>query len=143
MSVEENKANERRVVEEILNKGNLSAIPELITTDYIYHGAAGMDVKGAEGFKRTVMQIRAAFPDLHVTIEDMVGEQDKVVVRLTYRGTHEGDLLGIPPTGKKTAITEIKIIYWQDGKAVEAWGILDMYGLMQQLGALPPTEEIG
>ncbi len=99
MSVEENKAKQRRVWEEIFNKGDLSVVPELFAPNYVYHGPVGMEYKGPEGFKQIVTMFRTAFPDMRVTTEDMVAEGDMVVSRWTGRGTHKGDYMGIAPTG--------------------------------------------
>ena len=137
MNIEENIAVVRRIVEEAFNKGNLSVIPELMAPHYIYHGAAGMKIEGIEGMERLVMRLRTALPDLHVTIEDIFGWEDKVAARLTYRGTHEGEWVNIHPTGKEIAATEIMIVHWQGGKEVESWGVFDRYGAMQQLGVIP------
>jgi len=138
MSVEQNKAKQGRVWGEVFNKGNLAIIPELFAPNYIYHGPMGMEAKGPEGFKQMVTMYRTAFPDLHVTIEDMVAEGDKVVSRFTLRGTHKGEYMGIAPTGKKVTITGILITRWVGGKEVEASGVADTLTMMQQLGVVPP-----
>ena len=113
MSIEENKAKVRRVWEEVMNKGNLAVADELMPANYIFHGPGGIDAKGPEGFKQYVTIYRTAFPDLHCTIEDMVAEEEKVVSRFTLRGTHLGDMMGIPPTGKKAEIVGIVKNYGQ------------------------------
>jgi predicted ester cyclase len=137
MSVEENRAMARRSLEEVMNKGNLSVVDEIMATSYVFH-FPGQDYKGPEGFKQMVTMWRTAFPDLHFTIDDMFAEGDKVARRITMRGTHRGDLMGIAPTGKQVTITAILISLYEDGKEVEAWGISDMLGMMQQLGVFPP-----
>ena len=78
-----------------------------------------------------------AFPDLHVTVEDLIAEGDKIVGRVTLTGTHQGELLGIPATGKKVAFSEIHIVRISNGKAVEHWEIADIMSMMQQLGVIP------
>jgi steroid delta-isomerase-like uncharacterized protein len=138
MSTEENKAKQRRVWEEIINKGNLAVADELFATNYIYHGPVGMEFKGPEGLKQLISMFRNAFPDIHVTVEDMIAEGDKVVCRITGRGTHKGEMMGIPPTGKQTEVTGIIITRWAGGKEVETWEILDMLHMMQQIGVVPP-----
>ena len=138
MSAEENKAVLHRLAEEIFNKGNISVVDEIIAPDYVFHGPVGMEYKGPEGFKQMVTMYRNAFPDLHMTVEDMVAEGDKVAHRLTIRGTHKGELMGIAPTGKQVTITGIIIVRFVGGKEVEAWSTMDLLGMMQQLGVAPP-----
>jgi len=137
MSTEENKAKQRRVWEEIFNKGDLSVVPELFAPNYVYHGPVGMEYKGPEGFKQMVTMFHTAFPDMHVTVEDMVAEGDRVVSRYTGRGTHKGDFMGIAPTGKQVAFAGILITRFVGGKELEVWGCSDMLGVMQQLGVIP------
>lgn len=139
MSTEENKAMLRRNCEEALSKGDLAVADENMATNYVYHGSGGQEFKGPEGFKQLVTMLRTAFPDLHVTIEDMVAEGDKVAHRLTLRGTHKGDFMGMAPTGKQVTTTAITISRFAGGKEVEAWANLDQLGMMQQMGVVPPT----
>jgi steroid delta-isomerase-like uncharacterized protein len=138
MSTEENKAKQRRVWEDAFNKGDLSVANETIATNYVYHGPMGMEYKGPEGFKQVVTMFRTAFPDLHITVEDMVAEGDKVVSYYTMTGTHKGELMGIAPTDKKVKFSGIVIVRWVGGKEVEARGVGDMLSMMQQLGVIPP-----
>ena len=138
MSTEENKANVRRVIEEVFNKGNLAAADELVATNYIYHGPIGMEFKGPEGLKQLISMFRTAFPDLHITIEEMVAEGDKVVLRYTARGTHKGELMGIAPTGKQVTVPGANIAHFEGGKQVEVWCTMDLLGMMQQLDVVPP-----
>ena len=84
---------------------------------------------------------RAAFPDMHLTAEDMIAEADKVVQRLTARGTHQGELMDIPPTGRQITVTAIEIFRLAEGKIAEQWVALDNLGLLQQLGVIPPMGE--
>ena len=138
MSAEANKAMVRRIFDEVIVKGNLSAVDEIMASNYVYH-FPGQDVKGPEGFKEFVQMMRTAFPDLSFTIEDQVAEGDKVATRETMRGTHKGDFMGIAATGKQVTFTGMVIVHFQDGKEVEAWGSPDMLGLFQQLGVTPPV----
>jgi len=138
MSTEENKAKQRRVWEDAFNKGDLSVANETIATNYVYHGPMGMEYKGPEGFKQVVTMFRTAFPDLHITVEDMVAEGDKVVSYYTMTGTHKGELMGIAPTDKKVKFSGIVIVRWVGSKEVEARGVGDMLSMMQQLGVVPP-----
>jgi len=137
MSTEENKAVLRRN-EEVFNKGNLAVADETIATNYILHGPGGQEFKGPEGFKQMVTMYRTAFPDLHVTIGNMVAEGDNVAHRLILRGTHKGDLMGIAPTGKQVTLSAITISRFAGGKEVEAWTNSDQLDMMQQLGIATP-----
>jgi predicted ester cyclase len=138
MSTEENKANLHRTTEEVFNKGNLAIVDELVTTNSVLHLLGGQKFKGPEGFKQFVTMFRTAFPDIHITIDDMVAEGDKVANRYTWRGTHKGELMGIAPTGKQVTVTGIKITQFVGGKQVEGWISGDQLGMMQQLGVVPP-----
>jgi predicted ester cyclase len=138
MSVEENKANQRRVWEEVFNKGNLAIIPEFFATNYVYHGPMGMEVRGPEGFRQLANMFRTAFSDVHVTVEDMIAEGDKVVSLVTITGIHKGEFMGIAPTDKKFTYTGMLIDRWEGGKEVEARGVSDMLAFMQQIGVVPP-----
>ena len=140
MSTEEYKAKQRRVWEEAFGKGNLEVIDELFAPSYYFRSPLGIDIKGAEGFKQNLAMMRSAFPDMHITIDDMIAEGDKVVTRFTLTATFTGDLMGITPTGKKVTVSGIVITRWEDGKEVEAWESLDTLAFYQQLGISPPVE---
>jgi len=136
MSIEENKALVRRYMDD-LNKRNLAVIDELYDVNYVGHVAGMEDLHGPEEMKQMMTGFLIAFPDLHRAIEDMVAEGDKVVVRLTVTGTHKGDFQGIAPTGKQATVTVIAILRIVGGKIVETWELIDMLGVMQQIGAIP------
>jgi steroid delta-isomerase-like uncharacterized protein len=138
MSVEENKAKQRRVWEEVFNKGNLEIIPELFAPSYSFRSPLGIEAKGPDGFRQMIAMMRAALPDLHVTIDQLFGEGDSVACRATITGTFKGEMMGIPPTGKKVTAPVILITHWKDGKEVEAWEALDTLAFYQQLGIKPP-----
>ena len=138
MSTEENKALSRRVIEELINEQKPALADELIDTNFVDHGIAGKGFKGPEGFKQYVTTLITAFPDLRLTIDDMVAEGDRVVMRLTARDTHNGDFMGIAPTGKKIAVQAMGIDRFAGGKAVELWLSIDGAGILQQLGIVPP-----
>lgn len=138
MSVAENKNVARRIFEEGFGQGRVNIADEIIAPNFVDHsGPPGFPASGPESFRQLVTAIRAAFPDLRATIEDQIAEGDKVVVRGTMRGTHRGDLFGIPATGKSFEITAIDILRIVDGKVVEHWGNEDDLGMMQQLGVIP------
>ena len=98
------------------------------------------DLRGPDGHSEFVTMFRTAFPDIHFTVEDQIAEGDNVVNRVTARGTHQGELMGIPPTGKQVTVTGITIDHIVGDKLAESWGILDIWGMMQQLGVAPPAE---
>ncbi len=135
MTAEENKAIARYYLDEVWNKGNLAVIDELIPVDFVQH--IGMVQQGREGVKRFFQMIHGAFPDARFTVEDMVGEGDRVVWRFTITATHQGPFQGLPPTGKQITMTGMNIVRMVDGKFAENWGEQDNLGLLQQLGAIP------
>ena len=133
MSIEDNKALARRAIEEIMNQRNLAVFEDLHAPDYVCH-ILSRTIQGPEPVKQILSMILTAFPDLHYTFEDVFGEGDRVVVRFTYGGTHKGDFMGIPPTGKQVAVTGISIMRVANGKFLEEWINTD---LMQQLVVVP------
>ena len=138
MRVEENKALVRRFTEEFRNRGDLAVADELLAPNYVLHAGLGGDIHGPEGMKQDIVVARSAFPDLHITIDDMVAEGDKVASRWTIRGTHRGahTQLGIAPTGKQVTGWGMSIDRIVGGKIVETWNRYDSLGLMQQLEAV-------
>ena len=132
---EKNKAQVRRVIEDIYNQGDLGVVDEVAASNLIIH-AASQEIRGREGAKQYVMMLRAGFPNLHLTVEDQIAEGDMVVTRWTARGTHTGEFQGIPPTGREVQIAGTDIDRIIDGKTVECWVQMDQLGLMQQLGAV-------
>ena len=130
MSIEENKTLARRAIEEIMNQRNLAVFNELHSPDYVCH-LNSRTIQGPEPVKQLLSMVLTAFPDLHYTFEDVFGEGDRVVIRYTSRGTHQGELMGIAPTGKQVTITGTSIMRIANGKILEEWIIND---LMQQLG---------
>lgn len=135
---EENKKLVYQFYEEIWNRGNLSIIDKRIVSDYVGH--SDMTIEGPEGAKQCVSAIRDAFPDYQYTVEDEISDADKVVHRWTAHGTHLGTFQGIPPTGKKVAISGISIYRVANGKLIEGWTTTDLMSLMQQLGVFPIRE---
>ena len=117
----------------VINSGDLSSWNELIAADFKEHLEAPEVERGREGFRAFVVKLRRAFPDLHVTIEDLVGSGDRVCARVTIRGTQRGEIGGIPPTGRKLAVQLAEIMRFVDGKCAERWGVLDGLMLVRQL----------
>ena len=133
MSVEVNKAQTRQIIDQGWNKGNMDALDDLISPDFVNRTASKSN-ETRDGFKQRVQMIRTAFPDWEMTADEMLGERDRVVTRWRARGTHRGSFRGIAATGKKIEVTGIAIDRVLDGKRVEGWVEWDMLGLLQQLG---------
>ena len=138
MSVEQDKALVRQFIDEIFNRGNMSMVDELFAADFVEHEELPPGIpRDREGVIQLTSMLRSAFPDFKATIDDIIAEGDKVVIRQTWSGTQKGEFMGIPPTGKSVSIGVIDIIRMGDGKVVEHWGQMDSMGMMQQLGAIP------
>jgi steroid delta-isomerase-like uncharacterized protein len=137
---EENKAISRRFFE-LWENGDLDALEEVVAPDSVDHDAYNpYGQEGLEGARKTLAMYREAFPDTRFTIEDQLAEGDKVVTRWTATGTHEGELMGMEPTGKKATVTGITIDRIEGGKIAEGWTSWDTLGLMQSIGAIPEQE---
>lgn len=144
MSVEENKAIMRRFYTEVLTGGNLDLIDEFIAEDLVDHTPMDPGLPpGPEGVKQGFVMLRRAFPDLEITVEEMIGEGDTVVSRLTMRGTHRGEFMGIAPTGKRVEVAVMDVVRFAGGKAVEHRDLMDTLSLMQQLGVISPPGQAG
>jgi steroid delta-isomerase-like uncharacterized protein len=139
MSRESNKLLAQRVWEEVWHQGQLSQIDDLFTTDFVRHDPGGRELQGTEQNRQFIGSLRAAFPDVHYTVEDQIAEGDKVVVRYRFRGTHLGAFQGMPPTGKQVTYTGILIYRIGDGKIAEQWTEFDLLGFLRQLGVLPTS----
>jgi predicted ester cyclase len=135
--MEQNKDFQRAYIE-ALNRGDATFVEGYLHPEYVFHGAMGDLDK--EQFSQVHSAILAAFPNLKLTIEDQIAEGDKVVMRWTGRGRHEGEFQGLAPTGKEVVFTGITISRIEGGKEVEAWEEVNMLGLMQQIGAIPTPE---
>jgi len=134
MSLEENKAIIRKMIEAI-NEQNLALLDELIATDFVYHTPA-QQVQGLEVMKQGVMEEIQSFPDLRVTIEDIMAEGKKVCVRLRETATHTGEFRGLSPTNKKLTYSVITIWRIVNGKVVEGWGVYEQMDFLKQLGVI-------
>jgi steroid delta-isomerase-like uncharacterized protein len=137
MSEAKNKTIAERFNEDVWGRGDEAALEELLAPDFVDHGALPGQTPDREGHKQILAAFRSAFPDLSVTTDDIIAEGDKVVSRWTARGTHEGELMGIAPTGKEVTITGIDVLRIAEGKVVERWAEYDALGMMQQLGVVP------
>ena len=137
VSAENNKALVRRFVDEVQSGGNIDLIDEICSPGFVNHSAPPRIPANREGIKILTAMFRGAFPDSHFTIEDMVAEGDKVVTRKTFHGTHEGEFMGIPPSGRVVSMGLIDIVRISEGRVVEHWSEGDSLGMMQQLGVIP------
>jgi len=136
--IEENKRIARRYPEEVATGRNVDLIDELSTEDFVEHGPFGEDTHGREADKEQMRAFLAAIPDFEATVEDVVAEGDTVAMRVTLRGTHEGELMGIEPTGRSFEIQNMVFTRIEDGRIAERWVLPDSLGLMQQLGVVDP-----
>jgi steroid delta-isomerase-like uncharacterized protein len=122
---------------EVMNQGNEDVIEEICAPNFVDHDPLPGTGADREGLHDFVKQIRSAFPDLETSVDDMLVEGDEIAVRSTFRGTHEGDFMGIPATGKKVAVANYDFVRMENDQAVEHWGTIDSAALMEQLGAVP------
>jgi steroid delta-isomerase-like uncharacterized protein len=135
MATEQNKALMNRIINEVFNRGNIRLVDELFAPGFVEHEELPPGIPpGREAVKQLSASFRSAFPDLKVTIDDTIAAGDKVVVRCTWRGTHKGEFMGVPPTGKKVSFGVIDIVRIAGGKVLEHWGQMDGMGMMKQLG---------
>jgi steroid delta-isomerase-like uncharacterized protein len=135
-----NKAALRRF-QEALSSGDWRiisrAIDDVVAPDALIRVPLPMEATGAGLLKEVFGRLHRAFPDLHIAIDDLIAEGDKVVARNTVTGTHEGEYLGVPPTGRSITYNEIFVVRFAGGRIVETWGVVDVLSQLRQLGALP------
>lgn len=134
---EKNKALSRRFYQEVWGKRNLDALDQLVAADVVDHDLPPGFPPGRKGTKAYLSVFLNAFPDSQMTIEDQVAEEDKVVTRWTITGTHTGELMGIPATGRQGTTTGIYVHRIASGQIVETWGEFDEMGMMRQIGVIP------
>jgi steroid delta-isomerase-like uncharacterized protein len=142
---EENKALAHRFHLDIFQRGNFVVVDHLISPNFVWHapGTPPEWTQGPEGVRRAAAAVRAAYPDLDFTHEDTLAEGDRVMIRWTMRGTHNGPLMGTPPTGKSVTVTGVDIFRIAGGQIVELWQHWDQLGMLQQLGVIPAPEQQG
>jgi steroid delta-isomerase-like uncharacterized protein len=141
MSAEESKARTRRFIERVIQGRDVAAMDELVAADVVDHSAHPGQAPGITGYRQSVQMLLDAFPDAQWSIEDMLAEGDRTATRFTMRGTHQGPLLDLPPTGSPITFSGIVMSRYQDGKIAEEWMQWDMLGLLRQLGAVPAAQE--
>jgi steroid delta-isomerase-like uncharacterized protein len=139
LSTATNKAIVRRYFEQVLDQHRHDLVEEFLAENIELHGA-GL-APGVDVVKQWFIMFAAAFPDGHYTVEDVVAEGDRVVVRTTFTGTHQAEMQGIPATGKAVSISSITIFRLDNGKIAEGWLLNDALGMMQQLGVIPMLQE--
>jgi steroid delta-isomerase-like uncharacterized protein len=138
MAVDDNKEALNRVYA-AMNAHDRAALATLIAPQFVHPNFP--DARGPEGFVQAFGMVLAAFPDFGLTIADMIAEGDKVAARGSFTGTHRGDFMGIPATGKAIDVAIMEIWRFANGKAVESWVQMDALGMLQQLGVVPMPEQ--
>ena len=136
MSLEQNKSLVLRYVEQVLNEGKFEAFKDLLSPNYRRHITPAAAPLTAEEQKKRLSGIRAAVPDIHLTVEDVIAEGDRVAFRMTLQGTHQGTFQGIAPTNKKVTVSALDVVAIENGRISEHWGGPDMLAILQQLGAV-------
>lgn len=135
----DNKAVMRRLYEEAFSQGNIDVINEIMADDFVEHEELPPGIPpGREGPRTLLTIFRSAFPDFRASVEEMLEDGDKVITRVRFSGTHQGEFMGIPATGNTFDMPAIDIVEFRDGKAVAHWGVMDQAGMMQQLGVGGP-----
>ena len=141
MSLDENKAIVQRILKEFWIDGNVAVLDELLASDCINHEQSSPELRGKQACEQWANDVRLVnrqgFPDFDITLEDIVAEGDKVVKRWAFEGTHSGEFAGIPPTGKKITMRGITLYRLAQGRISEMYWNYDVFGLLQQLGAIP------
>ena len=138
-SIQENKEFARRWNEEIWGQQNTDIIDDLVAEEFVGHDASRPEpVRGPDGVREVVKMLFSAFPDTQVDLEEIVAEDDRIAMRITASGTHEGEFMGIEPTGEEMEVMVMSFQRIEDGKAVEEWQIIDTLGMLQQLGVVEP-----
>ena len=137
MSAEQLKAAAQKFIEKGLNQKDLTALDEYFSPKLVDHALPPGLPTGLEGRKMFASVLMAAFSDLHVHVEDLIADGEKLVTRYSVHGTHGGELMGIPATGKQVSVGGIAIDRFENGQSVEHWELFDQIGMMQQLGLMP------
>jgi len=133
----DNKAVIRAFVEDVINQGRFERANDLVVENFIELDPLPGQQQGREGLKEVIGAMRAAFPDIHWVLDEMIAEDDKVVSRFTWTGTHHGSFLGIPPTGRKVSVKGVVIDRLEAGRMADSRILMDTMSMMQQLGVIP------
>ena len=137
MSLEANKALNERFYDEVVNRKNYAVIDELVAGDFVEHENLPGAANGPDGVRQAFQMLHAAFPDLKATIVTAVADDDWVATRSTFSGTHQGEWMGVPASGKAISINVADFVRIKGGRVVEHWGMTDSLTMMQQIGAIP------
>ena len=129
------KRTAERIPLEVMNTGNYGLLDELLVPEFVDHSPVGGVAPTREGLKSSAKALRTAFPDIRYTIEDSIAYGDQIVHRLSATGTMTGEFMGVPPTGKRATIRVMDFVRYEDGRIAEHWNVVDVAGLMAQLGA--------
>ena len=140
MSADQNRETVRRIFEEGINNRNFTYFDEAIAPNYANHSMPAPS-PGPEGLRQVVGTFVSGFPDMQITLEDLIADGDRVCTRGAWRGTHTGEFMGIPATGRKIEVPYIDIWRMENGKAVDNWVQMDMMAMMHQLGLMPEEME--
>ena len=140
MTLERNKEVAREFIERVFVAADPSAVDELAADDFTPHSWGQMP-PGRDSLKAAQQRVTQGLSDVSMAVEDVIAEGDRVAVRLTAHGRHEGEFMGMPGSGREYTISEIHVFRIVDGRVAEHWRDADMLGMMQQLGALPPPGE--
>ncbi|WP_137288864.1 ester cyclase [Natronorubrum halophilum] len=137
MNTEDNKALARRMQEDVWNEGNVDAVDDLFTEGFVQHSPwEPSELRGRAEFKEQIEAFRAAFPDLHGTIDDVIAEGDTVANRFTMHATHRGEFMGVEPTGTEVELVGTIFARVEDGRIAERWVVDHALGFLEQLGAI-------
>jgi steroid delta-isomerase-like uncharacterized protein len=139
MSVAANKARYGEFIQAIFNEARFDRLGEFLAPSYAIQEAPPGTAPGAEGVRQVVTMFRTAFPDLTITLDEVIGEGDTVAALSTLRGTHRGEFMGIAPTGKTVSVTSLTMVRLEDGRLTKSWVKNDVASLLRQLGAGPPA----
>ena len=135
---EADKALRRYWYEEVVNKGNIDLMDQVLGPGYVYHGPPAPRIEGIDGFKGLLGQLLVAFPDLSGTVEEIVSEGNIVATRMTFTCHHNGPFVGVPPSGRPVSVEFTNFARFAAGKIVEDWDYYDLLGIFRQIGAMPP-----
>jgi steroid delta-isomerase-like uncharacterized protein len=143
VSADENKARFLQYFDRIFNRCDPDATAEAFAPDIVFHAPIRPEaMRGPGEVQQWAARLRAGFPDLHITIEDLLAEGDTVMARWSWTGTHRGEFEGIPPTGRRVSARALEIYRFVDGRVQEVWLELDPMHLLRQLGVMPPLESV-
>ena len=141
MSTEANKAAINRLVDGFWNGGNAEVMDELFAPNFVNHSPALGATPDKAGTTQTNIQVRSAFSDSELKVNEMIADGDKIAWRWTFHGTNTGSIAGLPATGREVSFTGMSIDRFADGQIVERWAEIDFLGMLQQLGAIPAPEQ--